>query len=154
MSNLYTNRPSLSPKLNAFNLSHNHYTTLDFGFLYPVMWQECVPGDIFSLNIEALVRALPLVSPILNNITMELEAFFVPTRLLWNKWEDFITTIDQSSIPPKSFDGLPPVSFESDAGTFPDKTLKDIIQTSKSLWEYFGLPTEFPEARNKNATGK
>lgn len=145
MSNLYTNRPSLSPKLNAFDLSHNHYTTLDFGYLYPVMWQECVPGDIFSLNVESLVRALPLVSPILNNITMELEAFFVPTRLLWKNWEDFITTIDQDSIPPKSFEGLPPVAFESDAGTFPDKTLKEIIQTSKSLWEYFGLPTEFPQ---------
>ena len=145
MSNLYTDRPSLSPKLNAFDLSHNHYTTLDFGYLYPVMWQECVPGDIFSLDIEALVRALPLVSPILNNITMELEAFFVPSRLLWKDWESFITTIDQDSIPPKSFEGLPPVAFESDAGTFPDKTLKELITGSASLWQYIGLPTEFPE---------
>lgn len=145
MSNLYTDRPSLSPKLNAFDLSHNHFTTLDFGYLYPVMWQEGVPGDIFSLNIEALVRALPLVSPILNNITMELEAFFVPTRLVWKKWEDFITTVDQDSIPPKSFEGLPPVAFESDAGTFPDKTLRELITGSASLWQYVGLPIEFSD---------
>lgn len=148
MSNLYTERPSLSPKLNAFNLSHNHYTTMDFGWLYPVMWQECVPGDIFTLKTETLARALPLVSPILNNITMELEAFFVPSRLLWKKFEDFITTVDQESIPPKSFDGLPPVFAEADDGSFPDVTLKQLIEdtnASPSLWSRFGLPNEFPE---------
>lgn len=148
MSNLYTERPSLSPKLNAFNLSHNHYTTMDFGWLYPVMWQECVPGDIFTLKTETLARALPLVSPILNNITMELEAFFVPSRLLWKKFEDFITTVDQESIPPKSFEGLPPVFAEADDGSFPDVTLKQLIEdtnASPSLWSRFGLPNEFPE---------
>ena len=148
MSNLYTERPSLSPKLNAFDLSHNHYTTMDFGWLYPVMWQECVPGDIFTLKIEALARALPLVSPILNNITMELEAFFVPSRLLWKKFEDFITTVDQESIPPKSFEGLPPVFSEADDGSFPDLTLKQLIEdtnASPSLWSRCGLPVKFPE---------
>lgn len=148
MNNLYTERPSLSPKLNAFDLSHNHYTTMDFGWLYPVMWQECVPGDIFTLKAEALVRALPLVSPILNNITVELEAFFVPSRLLWKKFEDFITTVDQESIPPKSFEGLPPVFGEADDGSFPDMTLKQLIEdtnASPSVWSRLGLPTKFPE---------
>lgn len=66
------------PSLNAFNLSHNHFTTMDFGFVYPVAWFECVPGDVYDLSYQALFRALPLVSPILNNLTVSISNLTIP----------------------------------------------------------------------------
>lgn len=75
-----------------------------------------------------------MLAPIMNNLTVDLHAFFVPTRLLWNKWEDFITTIEQDSIPPKNFEGTPPVWTEKEDGS-----VVDINTDAHSLWDMFGF---------------
>lgn len=137
----YSLTNEINPKLNAFDLSHNHFTTMEMGKLYPVAWLECVPGDIMRLDIQALVRVQPMVAPILNNLTCDLHAFFVPTRLLWKDWENFITTIEQGTIPPKNYEGTPPVWCESD--TQPDAALVDIDVSPHSLWDMFGFSRKF-----------
>lgn len=131
----------INPKLNAFDLSHNHFTTMEMGKLYPVAWLECVPGDIMRLDLQALIRVQPMVAPILNNLTCDIHAFFVPTRLLWKDWENFITTIEQGTIPPKNYEGQPPVWCESD--TQPNKVIADIDTSSHSLWDMFGFSRKF-----------
>lgn len=131
----------INPKLNAFDLSHNHFTTMNMGDLVPISWLECVPGDIFNLDMEMLVRAQPMLAPILNNLTCDIHAFFVPTRLLWKDWESFCTTIVQGSIPPKTYEGTPPVWCEMD-----DKEqtkMPNIDTKSMSLWDYFGFSRIF-----------
>ena len=136
----------IKPKLNGFDLSHNHFTTMEMGLLYPIAWLECIPGDIHRLDLQALVRVQPMISPILNNLTCDIHAFFVPTRLLWKDWEDFITTIEQGSIPPKVFEGSPPVwCFKDDD---PEATLPDIDTSAHSLWDMFGFSRIF----NKSAS--
>lgn len=131
----------VSPKLNAFDLSHNHFTTMEMGKLYPVAWLECVPGDVMRLDLQALIRVQPMVAPILNNLTCDIHAFFVPTRLLWKDWENFITTIEQGVIPPKNYEGQPPVWCESD--TQPGKALPDINTDAHQLWDMFGFSRKF-----------
>lgn len=131
----------INPKLNAFDLGHNHFTTMNMGELVPISWLECVPGDIFNLDMEMLVRAQPMLAPIMNNLTCDIHAFFVPTRLLWKDWESFCTTIIQGSIPPKTYEGTPPVWCQMD-----DKEqakLPDIDTKSMSLWDYFGFSRIF-----------
>lgn len=134
----YNLTTELHPSKNAFDLSHNHFCTLKMGGLYPVCWHECLPGDIFTLDFQALVRVQPMLAPIMNNLTVDLHAFFVPTRLLWNRWEDFITTIEQDSIPPKNFEGTPPVWTEKEDGS-----VVDINTDSHSLWDMFGFSRKF-----------
>lgn len=135
---------SLHPKHNAFDLSHNHFTTLDMGYLYPVAWFECVPNDYFTLDFQALVRAQPMIAPILNNLTLELDAYFVPTRLLWKQWEDYITTVNQGSIPPTSFEGDQPVWTEKEDGT-----VVDIDTRSQGLWDMLGFSRRFSTTASK-----
>lgn len=134
----YNLTTELHPSKNAFDLSHNHFCTLKMGGLYPVCWHECLPGDIFTLDFQALVRVQPMLAPIMNNLTVDLHAFFVPTRLLWNKWEDFITTIEQDTIPPKNFEGTPPVWTEKEDGS-----VSDINTSAHSLWDMFGFSRKF-----------
>lgn len=131
----------INPKLNAFDLGHNHFTTMNMGDLVPISWLECVPGDIFNLDMEMLVRAQPMLAPIMNNLTCDIHAFFVPTRLLWKDWESFCTTIIQGSIPPKTFEGTPPVWCEMDDKD--QEKLPDIDLKSMSLWDYFGFSRIF-----------
>ena len=61
------------------------------GQLIPVMCDEVVPGDFFQIGNQAVIRFQPLVAPVLHEINMYVHYFFVPYRLLWDDWENFIT---------------------------------------------------------------
>lgn len=61
------------------------------GFLYPIMCDEVVPGDIFKIGNELVIRFQPLVAPMLHEVNAYIHYFFVPYRLLWDEWEEFIT---------------------------------------------------------------
>lgn len=80
-----------TPRRNFHDLTHDVKTTLDMGNLVPICVQECVPGDQFKISGKALVRFMPLVSPAMHRFDVSIHYFFVPNRLLWDKWEDFIT---------------------------------------------------------------
>ena len=133
----------IKPKLNGFDLAHNHFTTMYMGGLYPISWFECLPGDIHRLDIQALIRVQPMISPILNNLTCDLHAFFVPTRLLWKDWESFVTTVEQGKIPPTSYTGTPPVWCQHDDDPDSIENLVPIDTSSHSLWDMFGLSRKF-----------
>ena len=80
-----------------------------------------------------LVRLAPLVAPMMHRVDVFTHYFFVPNRLLWNEWEDFIT---------KGVDG-------SDTPAFPTISLPSVVDTANahkawgdgSLWDYLGLPS-------------
>ena len=65
--------------------------TTDFGKLTPFMCMEVLPGDSFKVNSEVFARVAPMVAPIMSRVDIKTYFFFVPNRILWNGWEDFIT---------------------------------------------------------------
>lgn len=79
------------PKRSKFNLSHEFKFTGNFGYLYPFLCQEVVPGDSWKLDNEIFVRSMPLQAPIFHRVNIHTYHFFVPFRLIWDKWEEFIT---------------------------------------------------------------
>ena len=78
-------------KLNKFNLSHIHSSTGDMGYLMPVDCIEVLPGDWFRIRNEYLVRFMATVAPVMHVFNVTLHWWFVPTRLTWKNWQDFIT---------------------------------------------------------------
>lgn len=66
-------------------------TTLNAGKLIPTLVAEVVPGDSFKIGCHSLVRLQPLVSPMMSRVKVYHHYFFVPTRLLWQNWERWIT---------------------------------------------------------------
>ena len=78
-------------KRAAHDLSHSRKFTMNMGDLVPVMCQDVIPGDSFQLKHEALVRIMPMLAPIYHNVNVYMHYFFVPYRLVWDEWEDFIT---------------------------------------------------------------
>ena len=79
------------PQRSAFDLSHQKRMTAKMGNLFPVLIEECVPSDSFRGSTEMLVRLAPLLAPIYDQIIVYVHFFFVPNRLLWEDWEEFIT---------------------------------------------------------------
>lgn len=82
------------------NLSHYHLTTMDMGQLVPVGCVECLPGDTFAHAVSALLRVTPLVTPVMHPVHVRIHCFFVPNRLTFSDWEDFITQANPAATLP------------------------------------------------------
>lgn len=79
------------PDSSVFDLSHEKKLTLNMGELVPVFLSEVLPGDKFRVNMEALIRMQPLQTPIMHRVNVFTHFFFVPNRIVWEDFEDFIT---------------------------------------------------------------
>ena len=89
--NIFSRSQRNRPKRNAFNLSHERKSTMRFGDLTPIMCQEVLPGDSFRVNTQSMVRFAPMISPMMHRVDVYTHYFFVPNRLVWKDWENFIT---------------------------------------------------------------
>jgi len=89
--NIFQNVPMNKPRRSAFDLSHERKFSMNFGDLIPIMSRAVVPGDTFRNNTEVLVRLSPMLAPIMHRVNVFTHFFFVPNRLIWKEFEDFIT---------------------------------------------------------------
>lgn len=92
-SNLIKNNnllPQVRIARSRFNLSHGHKTTFNGDYLIPIHWDELNPGDTFNLKINGLLRLATPIAPIMDNIKVKYYSFFVPNRLLWEHWTNFM----------------------------------------------------------------
>lgn len=78
-------------KRNKFSYNPYKVFTCDMGEMVPIGLQEVLPGDTWRQSTTALVRLSPLVSPVMHPVHVVIHHWFVPFRLLWDDWEDFIT---------------------------------------------------------------
>lgn len=73
------------------SLSHYQLTTCKQGQLVPIGIQEVLPGDTFNHSTNALIRVMPLNTPVMHPVHAKIHHFFVPHRLVWDNFENFIT---------------------------------------------------------------
>ena len=133
---LFTRVKTPKPPVNKFDLSHDKMLTAQSGKLYPVLCQEMVPGDRFRVQSDFMCRTMPLVSPAFGSLKAYIHYFFVPNRLLWNQWEDFITggeTGEDRPVPPY-------VQFNDLITDYHSRFNVSEDVGSGSLADYFGLP--------------
>lgn len=124
--NIYNRAGSLNPSRSMFDLSYSKLFDCDMGQLIPVMCDEVVPGDFIKIGNQAVVRFQPMIAPILHEINVYVHYFFVPYRILWDCWEEFITG-------GVTGDDVPTLSVMAGSG---------IHRTIYTLWDYFGLPLD------------
>lgn len=122
------------PKRSNFDLSHDVKLTTEFGRLTPFMCTEVMPGDTFNVNSSVFARMAPMLAPIMSRVDLYTHYFFVPNRLLWDKWEEFITGgLDGTKFP------QPPYVKVGDLYQ-QDKSEKTNLAGASSLGDYLGLP--------------
>lgn len=122
--NLFTQVEFTKIKNNSFDLSHDVKMSLKFGYLYPTTWFECVPGDKFNLGIESLLRFAPLVAPVMHRMDVTFHYFFVPNRIIWDNWQDYITDTKTAGVLP----------------AHPIVNLSGGSPTTGTLLDYLGVP--------------
>lgn len=114
------------------SLSHYHLLSGKQGQLIPIGLLEVLPGDTFRHQTQMLMRIAPMLSPVMHPVQVRVHHWFVPHRLVWEDFEDFITGGE---------DGL-------DTSTFPTIDFSGGAVAKNDLADYLGLPIGFAGTAN------
>ena len=138
----FNNIAGLHPGRSVFNRSSYKLFDCDIGQIIPIYCDNMVPGDKFKISNEIVIRATPMLAPILHEVNVYVHYFFVPKRLMWPKpqykkrdgtpilmphpdtssWEDFFTGGTDGKLTPVK------------------PKWKNANRTVGSLYDYFGFP--------------
>ena len=126
------------PKRNPFNLSYENKLSIDMGKLYPFMCLDVLPHDTIKCGQEYIMRAQPLIAPLMHRVDVYQHYFFVPLRLIWDDFEKFITGGEDGN----------------QTATHPYITPQDIYNYTSSdgvgsLFDYLGYPVGHGKTHSK-----
>lgn len=124
---VFSQVPKAQIPRSAFNRSHGYKTAFNAGFLIPFYVDEALPGDTFNVQAHLFGRLATPMTPIFDNLYMDVFWFFVPNRLLWSNWQRMMGERDN---PEDSIDYLVPQLAPAPTGGFGQDTIQD----------YMGLP--------------
>lgn len=88
-----------TPSQSLFDLSHSKIMSFKMGDLVPCFLKEMLPGDYVRILPETLIRFQPLTAPIMGDVNVTIDFYFVENRLLWAGWEDFISIQSSDAVP-------------------------------------------------------
>lgn len=125
----FANVPTIDIRRSRFERTSNHKTTFNAGSLIPIYIDEVLAGDTHSFDMASVVRMTTPIKPLMDNIYMDTYFFFVPMRLLWDGFKQFLG--------------------QNDSTPWDDTTELEIpyLQAPTSGWnvgtvaDYFGIPT-------------
>lgn len=122
----FNNTPLIKHSRSRFDLSHSVKTSANVGTLYPFEVQEVYAGDTFKIDTNFVSRlSSNFIRPIMDNLFLDMYYFFVPSRLLYDKYVnifgentespwanelDYEVPVFNGTVPPKSvgdYMGLP-----------------------------------------------
>lgn len=84
------NPTSVDVPRSKWKRPHRHKTTFNAGELIPIYHSEILPGDTVSMDMSALVRMTTPVFPVMDDAFVDTFWFFIPNRLVWDHWQEFM----------------------------------------------------------------
>lgn len=128
----FNNVPVIRHSRSRFDLSHGVKTTANVGTLYPFELQEVYPGDTFKVDTSCVTRLTSqFFRPVVDNLFLDVYYFFVPSRLVYDKWKNIFGENTESAWA-NTVDYEVPVVDLGDNGNVPSGTVAD----------YLGLPPQ------------
>ena len=125
----FAGAPQADIQRSKFDRSSAVKTTFDAGKLIPFYVDEVLPGDTFHMKATNFTRLSTPLKPIMDNIYMDMHFFFVPCRLVWSNWEEFMgERVDPADDP--TLLSIPTH----------DITMSSTAPTAVDIYQYFGLP--------------
>lgn len=130
--NLFKEVPIRRPRRSNFDLSHEVKMSGKFGYLYPVLLLDTLPGDVITDEMSAMVRFAPMAAPVMHRCDVTTHFFFVPIRIICDFWENFITGGQDGTL-------APVLPYVTPAGLYAALGGSEVMRQG-SLWDYLGLP--------------
>lgn len=79
------------PARSYYDRTHDVKGDISMGLMYPVLHEEIIPGDTFSLQDEMLIRLAPMIRPVMHEMTAYLRFFFVRDWTIMDGFEEMIS---------------------------------------------------------------
>lgn len=86
----FGNIPTKDIRRSKLKMPFRHLTSFNTGDIIPIFHTEVLPGDTFKLNESMIVRMTTPIAPVLDNAWIDTYYFFVPNRLVWEHWREFM----------------------------------------------------------------
>lgn len=128
-SRFATNPVRLDMSRSKFPRNFSHKTTFNAGQVIPFYVDEVLPGDTFQVRTSKVVRMQTLLTPVMDNVYLDTYYFFVPNRLIWEHWKQFMGENTESA-------WIPQVEYEVPQLTAPANGWE-----VGTLADYMGVPT-------------
>ena len=137
----FSKNPQADIKRSRFRRNTSIKISFNAGQLIPFYVDEVLPGDTMSVDTSKLVRMQTLVTPCMDNIYLDVYYFFVPNRLVWDHWKNFMG--ENTSAP-----WYPDVEYTVPVTRSPQDVFGDagvsVGWPEKSIADYMGIPTDVP----------
>lgn len=91
--------PSADIPRSRFDRSQDVKFTFNVGELIPFFVEEVLPGDTFDITTSKVVRLQTLLTPVMDNMYLDTYFFFVPNRLIWSHWKNFMGESERAWTP-------------------------------------------------------
>lgn len=136
--NIYDKVPVKVQKKSGFDKSFQNLFTAKVGTVVPILTDELIPNSTVNLKIALSTQLPPLASDTFMRVKQKYAAFFVPTRILVPRYEDWLTgqnNIDGAKVQ------LPLFSFnpETDKDAYGDGSLLDYLGYKCSVTRFTEL---------------
>jgi hypothetical protein len=128
--NRFAENPQVGVSRSRFQRNSDNKTTFNTGDLIPVYLDEVLPGDTHQVDVACVMRMATPIFPVMDNAFCDFYFFFVPNRLLWEHWKEFMGENKETAWTPKTEYSVPQVT--APTGGWAEGTLAD----------YLGLPTK------------
>ncbi|ALS03547.1 VP1 [Gokushovirus WZ-2015a] len=127
--------PSVDVSRSRFDRSSSVKFTFNAGDLIPFFVDEVLPGDTFNISTHKLCRMQTLITPVMDDMFLDTYYFFVPNRLIWSHWQEFMGENNSSPWIQSTVYSVPQVLNlrESSAGIFSGFPVGSIA-------DYMGIP--------------
>ena len=89
--NLYDKQTVMVQKKSGFDKSFQNLFTAKVGTIVPILTDELIPNTTVNLKAAITAQLPPLASDTFMRCKLKYAAFFVPTRLLMNRYEEWLT---------------------------------------------------------------
>lgn len=144
MANDILNRFAVNPVTldiprSKFSLDHSVKFSGNVGDLIPFCFFDVLPGDTFSVDTSKVIRLQPLVQPIMDNLFMDTYWFYVPYRLVWDHFVNFMGENTDTAWTPQVNYSVPKIVIPE--GGFAEDSIAD----------YLGIPPGVGAGRKINA---
>ena len=125
----YSQVPHANVPRARFKRDYSLLTTMNEGDLVPIYCDEVLPADTAKIDLNALMRMSTPLYPVMDNCYCDYYFFFVPSRLLWEHFENLMGQNDSTF-------WAEPTEY-----TTPKTTAPSGGWNVGTLADYFGIPT-------------
>lgn len=125
----YSQVPHANVPRARFKRDYSLLTTMNEGDLIPIYCDEVLPADTAKINLNALMRMSTPLYPVMDNCYCDFYFFFIPSRLLWEHFENLMGQNDSTF-------WAEPTEY-----TTPKTTAPSGGWNVGTLADYFGIPT-------------